>query len=442
MASDVVADALDRCLEGLPAETRLVVAYSGGMDSHVLLHALTGLLAGGGCNRIHAIHVDHGLHPDSARWALHCAHVCAGLRVPLEVVAVEVSAESKEGPEAAARRARYAAFEQRLQPGDALLLAHHLDDQAETFLLQLLRGAGPEGLSAMPAETALGCGRLLRPLLEICRDDIRDYAERHSLEFIDDPGNRELRYDRNYLRQEVMPRIRRRWPAAARTIARAAGHQAALARIGRETGARALNQAADGVTLSCKALSRQPADVARLALRAWLQERGFSPPSKAILDRILDEVASAAADAEPLVVWPGAEVRRYRGALHVMPPLPPAEPERVAVWDGRRPLVLPQGRLRAVAAKGRGLGAALFDENRVEVRFRRGGERCRPSGRTRSATLKTWFQRCGVPPWERDRVPLIYVGGELAAVAGCWVCEGFQCANGEEGLVLEWAPGL
>lgn len=441
MPSDPVTEAIDRSVETLPAETRLIVAYSGGMDSHVLLHALSRTPAHDGLRRLSAIHVNHGLHPDAGEWVFHCERVCRDLRVPLETVEVRVLTEAKEGPEAAARRARYSAFEQRLQPSDTLLLAHHLDDQAETFLLQLLRGAGPAGLSAMPAGAALGSARLMRPLLEVGRKDIRDYAKRHALAFIEDPGNRELRYDRNYLRHEIMPRIQRRWPAAARTIARAAGHQASLARIARQLGAAALEQAEGGMTLSCRALSRLHPDAARLALRAWLEARGFSPPSRAVLERILEEVVTAAPDAEPLVAWTGAEVRRYRGALHVMPPLPPAEPDRILVWDVQHSLSLPQGRLSALPSKGLGLKAALSKEGDLTVGFRQGGERCRPAGQTHSATLKAWFQRRGVPPWERDRVPLIFVRGELAAVAGHWVCEGFQCAEGEEGLLLQWTPG-
>ncbi len=438
MCSDPVNEALRRCLDALPAGTRLKVAFSGGMDSHVLLHALAGRETVGNKGGLCAIHVNHGLHPEAGGWASHCERICRDLGVALEVVRVEVSDWAAVGPEAAARQARYAAFEQRLEPGDALLLAHHLDDQAETFLLQLLRGAGPAGLSAMPAEAALGPARLLRPLLEVSRDDIRDYASRHGLEFLDDPSNRELRYDRNYLRHEIMPRIQKRWPAAARTIARAAGHQASLARIARELGAKALGPADGGVTLSCGALSGLSPDAARLALRAWLEGRGFTPPSKALLDRILNEVVGAAPDAEPLVAWPGAEVRRYQGALFVMSPLPPAEPDRILAWDGRHPLVLPQGRLSAMPAKGRGISAALFSRDAVEVRFRRGGERCRPAGESRSTTLKAWFQRRGVPPWERDRSPLVFIGGELAAVAGGWVCDGYQCAEDEDGIMLEW----
>jgi tRNA(Ile)-lysidine synthase len=440
MSSDSVTEAVSRCLEALPAQRQIKVAYSGGMDSHVLLHALRQKLARDGRKGLSAIHVNHGLHPDAARWAIHCEQVCRHLRVPLEIVEVRVVV-AKEGPEAAARKARYAAFEQRLKEGDALLMAHHVDDQAETFLLQLLRGAGQAGLSAMPAEAALGSGRLLRPLLELPRDEIRNYAEGHALEFIQDPSNRELRFDRNYLRHEIMPRIQQRWPAAARTIARAAGHQAALARVARELGAKALKEAEGEVTLSCKALSHLTPDPARLALRAWLEGCGFSPPSKVVLDRILDEVVTAAADAEPLVAWSGAEVRRYQGMLHVMSPLPPAEPDRVVTWDGRRTLALPQGRLSTLAAKGGGIKAALCAGTDLEVRFRRGGERCRPVGQSRSATLKACFQRRGVPPWERDRVPLIFLRGKLAAVAGHWVCEGFQSAESQDGLLLQWTPG-
>ena len=440
MSCDPVTAALRRCLETLSAGTRLTVAFSGGVDSHVLLHALAGLEGARGRHPLGAIHVNHGLHPDAGDWAAHCERVCRNLRVPLKVARVEVEANAKEGPEAAAREARYRALEQRLEKNEALLLAHHLDDQAETFLLQLLRGAGPAGLSAMPAAAELGPGRLLRPLLEVCRNEIRQYADEHALRFLDDPGNRELRYDRNYLRHEIMPRIQHRWPGAARTIARAAGHQAALARMARELGAKAMAQADGGVALSCRALSEMPPDLARLALRAWIGGRGFSPPSKKALDRILAEVVAAAADAEPLVAWSGAEVRRYQGMLFVMSPLPPAEPERVEPWDGRRPLWLPQGRLSVLPAKGRGVKTELLHRGDVEVRFRRGGERCRPAGVSRSSTLKSWFQRRGVPPWERDRIPLIFIGGELAAVAGRWVCKGFECPPDEDGILLQWSP--
>ncbi len=440
MTSDPVTEAVRRCLESLPEDVRLRVAYSGGMDSHVLLHALAQAEEVRGGRDLAAIHVNHGLHADAHAWALHCEQVCRGLGVPLEVVAVQVPEKPKQGPEAAARGARYAAFDQRLKAGDALLLAHHLDDQAETFLLQLLRGAGPAGLSAMPVQATLGSGRLLRPLLDVSRNDVRAYAKSFSLEFIDDPSNAEMRYDRNYLRHEIMPRLAKRWPAVSRTIARAAGHQAALARMARELGAEALNTAEEGVTLSCKALSRMSPDSARLALRAWLEGRGFSPPSKVMLERILQEVAAAGADAEPLVTWPGVEVRRYQGALYVMGPLPRAEPDRVMAWDGRAPVALPQGRLSALPATGQGINASLCRPGNLELRFRRGGERCRPQGQDRSSTLKAWFQRRGVPPWERDRTPLVFIDGELAAVAGRWVCEGFQCAAGEKGVVLEWAP--
>ncbi|MDH3411035.1 MAG: tRNA lysidine(34) synthetase TilS [Gammaproteobacteria bacterium] len=440
MSSDSVTDAVDRCLETLPKDTRLMVAFSGGVDSHVLLHALAQANAARGGRALFAIHVNHGLHPDAGAWALHCEQVCRALGVPLEVVAVQVSKKPKQGPEAAARDARYAAFERRLKAGDVLLLAHHLDDQAETFLLQLLRGAGPAGLSAMPVQATLGSGRLLRPLLEVSREDVHAYAKSFSLEFIDDPSNAEMRYDRNYLRHEIIPRLAKRWPGVSRTIARAAGHQAALARMARELGAEALNAAEDGVTLSCKALSRMSPDSARLALRAWLEGRGFSPPSKVMLERILQEVVAAAADAEPLVTWSGVEVRRYQGALYVMGRVPRAEPDWVMAWDGRAAVALPQGRLSALPATGRGITASLCRPGHLELRFRRGGERCRPQGQDRSSTLKAWFQRRGVPPWERDRIPLIFIDGELAAVADRWVCEGFQCAAGEKGVLLEWAP--
>jgi tRNA(Ile)-lysidine synthase len=440
MISDTVTEALRETLDSLPAALQLKIGYSGGRDSHVLLHALRGLTAGDPQRVLSAIHVHHGLRPEADAWEAHCEQACADLDVPLEVVRVAVPAASKSGPEAAARQSRYQAFEARLGDGEVLCLAHHRDDQAETFLLQLLRGAGPEGLSAMPARAVLGKGSVVRPLLEVAPAAIRDYADVSRLCWIDDPSNDDRRFNRNYLRHEVIPILLARWPAAMRTIARAAANQAAVARAAQSVGAQALSGAGGAAeTLACEAIARLDPDAARLAVRVWLKRRGFSPPSKALLNRILHEVVGARLDAEPLVAWPGAEVRRYRGALYLMPPLLKPDAGAVHSWDPGAPLDMVHGSLSAEVCVGEGLSAALCRDRRLEVRFRRGGERCRPAGEAHSSSLKACFQRRGIPPWERDRLPLIFLDAELAAVAGQWSCEGFEARRGDPGWIIRWA---
>ncbi len=439
MRSDTVTEALLQTLDNLSRALHLKVGYSGGRDSHVLLHALHGLTDGDPQRVLSAIHVHHGLQPEADAWAAHCEQACADLNVPLEVVRVAVPAVSKLGPEAAARQSRYQAFEAHLGDGEVLCLAHHREDQAETFLLQLLRGAGPEGLSAMPARAVLGKGLLVRPLLDVEPAAIRDYTDAFRLCWIDDPSNDDRRFNRNYLRHEVIPILLARWPAAIRTIARAAANQAAVARAAHFVGGEALRGTAE--TLACEAIARLDPDAARLALRAWLKRRGFSRPSKTLLNRILHEVVAARPDAEPLVAWSGAEVRRYRDALYVMAPLLRPDAEAVHSWDlGGVPLDTVQGTLSAQPCVGKGLSAALCGDRRLEVRFRRGGEHCRPAGEAHSSSLKACFQRRGVPPWERNRLPLIFLDAELAGVADRWLCEGFEAREGEPGWAMHWAP--
>ena len=428
-------------LAAMPAAERYLVAFSGGRDSTVLLHLLWRLREAGRLPALAAVHVHHGLHPEADQWAAAAEAACRAWAIPCEVVRVRVAGSG--GLEAAARRARYAAFRQRLGPGEGLLLAHHRDDQAETLLLRLLRGAGPRGLAAMPAWRPLADGWLGRPLLEADRAALADYAAAHGLRWVQDPGNRDPARDRNHLRHEVMPRLAARWPAAAEMLARAARHQQEASRLLDDLARMDLGPPpAPGEPLPLPVLERTPPHRRANLLRYWLQAVcGLVPPDGRHLARVLGELPAARPDAVPAVEWPGGWVRRYRGGLWAGAPLPRHDPAQVVPWDLAAPLVLPGAGWRLVPRRARGQGlSATAVAGGVEVAFRRGGERCRPAGRGHRHALKKLLQEWGVPPWLRDRLPLIRVDGELAQVGSHCLCEPFAAAPGEEGVVVELVP--
>nr|VFJ61886.1 MAG: tRNA(Ile)-lysidine synthase [Candidatus Kentron sp. DK] len=437
----------------MPASRHYRIAYSGGMDSHVLLAAMASLReeredAPRGA-RISAIHINHNLQPDANRWARHARAVCEGLAIPCEIISVDARPAPGESPEAIARRARYRALKAFVGPDEILLAAHHRDDQAETVLLQLFRGAGPRGLAAMPLITRFGSGFLARPLLDIPRDRLREYAKERGLAWIEDASNRDQRFDRNYLRHRIIPALQARWPAIAHTLGRAAAHQADAARQLEEQAGQDLEElqthAPSGreesleapipAPLSCRGLQRLPEYRRRNALTGWFRRLGLPAPNAVHMERVLHDVIQAKPDAEPRVSWNGAEVRRYRDGLHAGRPLPPHDPARVIPWTLTEPLSLPHLRLEARRVVGKGIRAAACPGDRVEVRFRQGGERYRTAG-GHTHSLKKLLQERGIPPWERARIPLIFVAGELAAVGTLWVCYPFRAGEGEEGWIL------
>jgi tRNA(Ile)-lysidine synthase len=430
-------------LNRLPAASRYCIAYSGGVDSHVLLHAMV-TCAGSLRAAIDAVHVDHQLVQQSGEWAAHCGAVCAELGVPFALLRVDAAAASGESPEAAARSARYRALADWL-PADAVLLtAQHREDQAETLLLQLLRGAGPRGLAAMPQVAPFGPGRLARPLLELSRAAILGYARRERLRWVEDPSNDDLRYDRNLLRRRLMPAIRERWRGADKVLARAAAlqaDQAELADVLADIDAQPCRVDGHGDQLAWAPLPAMSRARQRNLLRAWITDNGLPIPARVVLDQIMDSVLAARPDANPCLRWPGAEVRRYRDRLYVMAPLP-ADDLRVRVaWNINEPLRLPDGSTLAAVPAGGG-GLRVSDDARLEIRYRQGGEVLQPAGRQEHHALKKLFQEWGVPDWQRSRVPLVFNQGRLVAVAGYCVCEGFQTRHGETGYALYWNDQL
>lgn len=381
------------------AGKRIVVGLSGGVDSVVLLHALSREVPG-----VRAAHINHRLSPNAERWARFCRRLCRRLGVPLTVRRVRV-ARRGEGLEAAARAARYAAFAKLTF--DVLALAHQLDDQAETVLMNLLRGAGARGASGMRARTAFRGRTLSRPLLEVPRESIVAYAREHQLAWIEDESNLSDAYSRNFIRLQVAPLLAARYPRWREALARAARH-----------------------------FARSDAD-ARVLLREFLAAKGLRAPSEAKLVDMLRQLTAAAPGTR--IEHDGAELRVYRGEVRVAPVRKPGAFQPVR-WHGERKLTLPAlgGELRFRRARGRGIDARWVQEGEMQVKLRAGGERLQPDARRPRRTLKNLFQEAGVPPWERERLPLLYRGDELVWAPGLGVDTRYAAARKRAGWVPEW----
>ncbi len=426
-----------------PPIISLWLAYSGGLDSSVLLSLLAQLAPSLGI-AVTALHVDHGLSARAGDWRAHCESVCRQLGVAFESHAVTVNSRG-QGLEDAARRARYRVFEQCLPEGGLLLTGHHLNDQAETLLLRLMRGAGPKGLAAMPVSRPLGRGHLLRPLLDIPRQQLRDCAETSQLDWIDDDSNAELDFSRNYLRHKVMPLLEQRWPDFSERWQQTAQLCRQTEQLADQWAEQDLALADEqperlGFSLSLPLLMSL-SDARQTQLwRYWLSLRGADTPSRRQLQQLQQQLLGGRRDAEPQVSWGKTLLRRYRQRLYLLPAqllscrdleaVDEPSPEPLCPVPGQS-LSLPRGGCFRLSAPGDdgGLPLRLPVSSRWQLRYRRGGERCRPSGRQHSQSLKKLLQEYGVEPWLRDRLPLLYVNGELAAVGDYWACQGFSPAD-------------
>jgi len=415
---------------------RYLVAFSGGLDSTVLLHALA-MTAAEHKVALLAVHINHGLQSAADEWSQHCRAVAEALGVEFRVEQVCVDLAGGQGLEAAARDARYRALGPLIQPGDWLLSAHHRDDQAETLLLNLLRGAGPMGLAGIGALRPFADGWLVRPLLSYSRSDLRAYAAEQQLTWIDDPSNADQLRDRNFLRHEILPRLKSRWPDAVACLQRSgriAGDAVLLLDDLAAMDAIAVHAGYDRLRID--ALRRLSAVRQRNVLRYLIRQQGLPTPSEARLQQVLDTVLPAREDAEPCVGWEGGQVRRYREHLYLLQGELPPVPDIPGDFGGGDRLLLASGlgTLHLEAGAPEGLSEALVRSG-LELRFRRGGEKFRPMGQAHTRKLKKLLQEAGIVPWMRDRIPLLYSGGELVAVADLWLAAG---AASQPGVAVRW----
>jgi tRNA(Ile)-lysidine synthase len=421
--------------QSLEPHRQLLVGFSGGLDSTVLLHQLVCWREQQPDVSLRAIHVHHGLSAHADEWVEHCQALCAQWQVPLSVVRVRLNLAG-ESIEAQARQARYQAFRETLIPGEVLLTAQHLDDQSETFLLALKRGSGPAGLAAMPPSLSFGDTLLLRPLLQTRRTALEAWAQQHALRWIEDDSNQDDKYDRNFLRLHVLPVLTTRWPHFADAVARSAalcGEQEQLLDELLAEELAALTTAAGALHIApliTKSATRRAA-----ILRRWLAQLGVVMPSRDRLARIWQEVALARDDATPGVKLGEGEIRRYQGRLWWVQ-VTPGQRETVINWeDPFTPLTLPAGLGQLKLIPGGEIRAPHAGEP-VTVRFYAPGA-LHIVGRAGGRKLKKIWQELGVPPWQRDNTPILFYGETPIAAAGQFITRD-GLAEDETGFTLRW----
>ncbi len=424
-----------RVAASLPPEAPLCVGFSGGLDSVVLLdllhrHARTG------ARSVSAVHVHHGLSPNADQWAEFCARFCAERAIALAVERVNVDRQSPDGLEAAARAARYAVFAARREP--IVALAHHLDDQAETVVLQLLRGTGLKGIAAMPELRALpgGACRLFRPLLAIARAELAAYAQARRLEWIEDESNASLGHDRNYLRHQVAPLLDARFPGWRVAVERFSRHAASAENLlGELAGIDGVHQAGDALRIANLASEERRAN----ALRAFLAVNGVAMPSEARLAEMARQLFDARRDARVRIEHDGIRLVRHRDAIHLDRDLGAHDAWRVD-WHGESDVELGAGRgcVHFEPATGDGLSAAALRMPDWYFMPRAGGERIRLDPARPRRTLKNLLQERAIPAWDREKLPLLFNDDRLVWVPGVGIDAEYACAAGDPGFRPCW----
>lgn len=422
----------------------LMLALSGGADSVALLDILAQLRASLHFS-LSAVHVNHQISPNAADWAEFCARLCAGYNIPFQVVRVDLQRQPGESLEELARDARYRVFAE--QQADFIVLAQHLDDQAETLLLQLLRGAGAKGLSAMAElriqDSGLRTG-FLRPLLDVPRRLILDYAALSGLQWVEDESNADIAYDRNYLRHRVMPLLERRFPGYRETFARASRNLAESVQLSDDLARMDRAIAVVNGNLRVGALRSLSGARARNLLRYWLAESGIPMPSAGRLENLQQQLCSARDDAQIHISLGDTVIRRYRGEVHLEKKTPAPQPELALTWAFQDELELPDsgGKLLFERTTGQGLSLARLTAAPVTIRLRQGGERLRPDCLRPTRSLKNLLQEAGMPPWQRQRVPLLFSGEKLVFVPGIGAACEYRADEGEIGVVVKFEAAV
>lgn len=425
MTNPLSAEIIESALNQHKQASHIYVGYSGGVDSHVLLHLCASIKTLSG--KITAVYVHHGLQAEAESWSEHCQKMAENLGVHFMELRIDATAISGESPEETARNARYAALKPLINVDDVLLIGQHRDDQLETVLLQLFRGAGLRGLSGIPESSFFGLGVMLRPLLNVSKLEINEYALAHQLQWVEDPSNQQNDYDRNFLRNIVIPLLKERWESCDKTVARSAKHcaeaQVVVSAVADELFYPVFSKS--NKTLCISQLQAHKSPRQQLIIRHWFQSLGLRMPAQAFVDRIQSEVIAAREDSDPILLGQGCFIRRYRDKLYCLRQSE-QEPPRDMIWPAEQNFIkYAAHRKLSYAPSSEGILYEHWQKAKVTVKFRSGGEKICLPNRKEHHSLKKLFQEAGIPPWERQLTPLIYLNNKLAAVGELWISAEF-----------------
>ena len=435
--------------EQVQRNDHLVIGLSGGVDSVLLLSILTSLIVQLGFT-LSALHVNHGISPNANKWEKFCLDLCSAHGIPIKIAKLKVSRLSGTSLEAVARDARYQIF--RKLKADYVILAQHLDDQAETLLLQMLRGAGVKGLGAMPVvrnqisevgNQALDTGpQILRPLLNVSRSEIEDYAQKNKLCWITDESNNDVSFDRNFLRHKIFPLLEKRFPSYRTTFLRTSRHMAEAGCLLDELAEYDRKECIISNKLQIEELRKLSFPRARNLLRYSFAQQGVILPSAVKLEDILGQLLSSRLDTKLHIMFGDTEIRCFRGSIHVRRASVLPNKKWKFVWKGEKQLAIAElrGSVRFMCKKGRGINLQKLKEGPVIIRFRLGGERIRPDCNRPRRSLKNLLQEASFPLWERESLPLLFSGEHLVWAPGIGVDCGFQAGVSDLGLIVSWHP--
>jgi len=421
----------------LPTHSSILIGLSGGIDSVVLLHLFHRLSPRFNW-QLSALHVHHGISANADAWRDFCIDLCERLNISLSTKHVDIAPLRDMGIEAAARKLRHAAFSE--QACDFVALAHHADDQVETLLLQLLRGAGIRGASAMPKMIhRSGTASLVRPLLHCSRAELLAYADENDLQWIEDESNQDERFPRNYLRHRILPLLDEKFPAYRDTLSRSATHFAEASILLDELAAHDAQQAIVGETLSVSILQQLSFVRSKNLFRYFLHNMGHRMPQAAQLDDMLVQLCGAREDADVCIVSGDLEVRRYQGRVYALHSLGQFDRDLVLAWNGEAKLEWPalNTLLSFKYSQGSGISMEKLKGFPVTLRLRQGGETMRLGENASNRTLKNLMQEQRIPPWQRDRMPLMFCGDKLVSVPSVGVAAAYRAEADEAAVQLQ-----
>ncbi|WP_081153035.1 tRNA lysidine(34) synthetase TilS [Cognaticolwellia beringensis] len=451
---NIIESALVQFFKSTP-DKPIIIAYSGGVDSQVLLVALAKLKQQGQLpNPVVVCHVNHGLSPHADTWQVFAQQQCDSFDLPLLTQKLHLKKQAQQSLEAMARDARYQVLIKASTEPAIIVTGHHLNDQAETFLLALKRGAGVKGLSAMLVSSALAQHTLARPLLAVSRDDIVDYANQQKLSWIEDESNTDEHYDRNFLRHQILPTLNERWPSINKTIARSAEHCFEAQQLLDELAQDDLAECQlSTFKLSVPHLYKLSESRLKNLIRYFLSGHNFLMPTRQQLAQICQQL-NADADKSPVIQLANCCFRRFRDGLYLTPIY-----QDITLWQQSVDLSCVPDKSRLNVQLPEQLGVLSFSINSeqvttkshwqtaikqpatnqlVSVRFSHDNPTCLPQYRQRSRALKKVLQELSIPPWQRKRLPFIYYDNELVAVVGHFVCQAFLADRPDLALIVSW----